>query len=95
MRSDIDQVYEKVQEHLLASAEVKRRVVDKCTAMALTPDTSFLTAFANDVGFEGVFERQVQALGKPGDVLVGSVRAAVRRIVARGLSDYYRKLLRR
>ena len=40
-------------------------------AMALTTDTSFLTAYANDVGFEGVFERQVQALGRPGDVLLG------------------------
>ena len=40
-------------------------------AIALTTDTSFLTAFANDCGFEGVFERQVRALGKPGDVLIG------------------------
>jgi D-sedoheptulose 7-phosphate isomerase len=40
-------------------------------AIALTTDTSFLTAFANDLGFEGVFERQVRALGKAGDVLVG------------------------
>src|SRR5437764_9855789 len=39
-------------------------------AVALTTDTSFLTAFSNDVGFEGVFARQVQALGRPGDVLV-------------------------
>ena len=38
-------------------------------AIALTTDTSFLTAFSNDCGFEGVFERQVQALGKPGDLL--------------------------
>jgi D-sedoheptulose 7-phosphate isomerase len=40
-------------------------------AVALTTDTSVLTAFANDFGFEGVFERQVQALGRPGDVLLG------------------------
>jgi D-sedoheptulose 7-phosphate isomerase len=40
-------------------------------AIALTTDTSFLTAFANDCGFEGVFARQVQALGRPGDVLIG------------------------
>ncbi|MHB1162123.1 MAG: D-sedoheptulose-7-phosphate isomerase [Chloroflexota bacterium] len=39
-------------------------------AIALTTDSSFLTAFANDCGFEGLFERQVQALGKPGDVLI-------------------------
>lgn len=40
-------------------------------AIALTTDSSILTAFANDCGYEGVFERQVRALGKPGDVLVG------------------------
>ncbi len=39
-------------------------------AIALTTDTSFLTAYTNDVGFDGVFARQVQALGKPGDVLL-------------------------
>jgi D-sedoheptulose 7-phosphate isomerase len=38
-------------------------------ALALTTDTSFLTAYANDVDFEGVFARQVEALGKRGDVL--------------------------
>jgi phosphoheptose isomerase len=57
-------------------------------AIALTTDTSFLTAFANDCGYDGVFERQVQTLGSPGDVLIaistsgnstnvmGAVRAA-------------------
>jgi phosphoheptose isomerase len=40
-------------------------------ALALTTDSSILTASANDFGFEGVFARQVQALGRPGDVLVG------------------------
>jgi D-sedoheptulose 7-phosphate isomerase len=40
-------------------------------AIALTTDTSVLTASANDFGFAGVFERQVQALGQPGDVLIG------------------------
>ena len=40
-------------------------------AIALTTDTSFITAFANDFGFEGVFERQVQGLGKPNDLLIG------------------------
>lgn len=40
-------------------------------AIALTTDTSFLTAYANDFGYEGVFARQVEALGKAGDLLVG------------------------
>ena len=39
-------------------------------AVALTTDTSFLTAAANDFGFESVFERQVEGLGRAGDVLV-------------------------
>ena len=40
-------------------------------AIALTTDTSVLTAYANDFEFDGVFARQVQALGRPGDVLLG------------------------
>lgn len=40
-------------------------------AIALTVDTSILTAVANDYGYESVFTRQVEALGKPGDVLIG------------------------
>ncbi len=40
-------------------------------AIALTTDTSFLTARGNDYGFESVFSRQVEALGKPGDLLIG------------------------
>ncbi len=39
--------------------------------IALTVDTSILTAVANDYGYERVFSRQVEALGQPGDVLVG------------------------
>jgi phosphoheptose isomerase len=62
-------------------------------AIALTTDSSFLTAFANDFGFDGVFERQVQALGRPGDVLMGistsgdspNVIQAVRRATSDGL----------
>lgn len=38
-------------------------------AMALTVDTSVLTAGANDFGFETVFARQIEALGRPGDIL--------------------------
>lgn len=39
-------------------------------AVALTTDSSALTAIGNDYGYEHVFSRQVQALGQPGDVLV-------------------------
>ena len=62
-------------------------------AIALTTDTSYLTAFANDHGYEGVFARQVQALGRSGDVLLGistsgnskNVVAAFREAKARGV----------
>ena len=40
-------------------------------SVALTTDTSILTAIGNDYGFENIFARQVQALMKPGDVLWG------------------------
>ena len=40
-------------------------------AVALTVDTSILTAVGNDYGYDTIFERQVEGLGKGGDVLVG------------------------
>ena len=46
--------------------EKERRAL---AAIALTTDTSILTAVGNDYGFERIFERQVEALGKKGDVL--------------------------
>ena len=39
-------------------------------AIALTTDTSLLTAAGNDLGFENVFARQIEALAKPGDLLI-------------------------
>ena len=39
-------------------------------AIALTTDSSLLTAFSNDFGFEGIFDRQVETLGHEGDVLI-------------------------
>jgi D-sedoheptulose 7-phosphate isomerase len=40
-------------------------------AIALTTDSSILTAVGNDYGFDQIFARQVQALGRPGDVAIG------------------------
>ena len=40
-------------------------------AIALTTDTSVLTCIGNDMAFENIFSRQVEALAKPGDILVG------------------------
>jgi phosphoheptose isomerase len=55
------------------SAElVGRFTVDRAplAAVALTVDTSAITAIANDYGFEHVFDRQLRALGRPGDVAI-------------------------
>jgi D-sedoheptulose 7-phosphate isomerase len=40
-------------------------------AVALTTDSSVLTAVANDYGYDRVFERQVRGLGRPGDIFIG------------------------
>jgi len=40
-------------------------------AIALTTDTSILTAISNDYGYERVFARQIEALGRPGDMVIG------------------------
>lgn len=40
-------------------------------ALALTTDTSALTAIGNDYGYDQVFSRQIEGLGQPGDVLIG------------------------
>ncbi len=52
-------------------ARLYQRERPAMAAVALTTDTSALTALANDYGFEHVFSRQVEALGQPGDVLWG------------------------
>jgi D-sedoheptulose 7-phosphate isomerase len=52
-------------------------------AIALTTDTSALTAIGNDYGFDRVFARQVEALGRKGDVVIGiSTSGASRNVVA-------------
>ena len=40
-------------------------------SIALTTDSSFITAWSNDTDFDSIFSRQVQGLGEEGDVLVG------------------------
>jgi len=58
-------------QHLVAEF-VSRLTVDRpaLRAIALTTDTSILTAVGNDYAYENVFERQVEALGQKGDVLL-------------------------
>ena len=56
----------------LATEYVVRYMRDRRAypAIALTTDSSLLTAAGNDLGFDHIFSRQVEALGKPGDLLV-------------------------
>lgn len=56
----------------LATEYVVRYMRDRraIAALALTTDTSLLTAAGNDIGFENVFSRQLEALAKPGDLLI-------------------------
>jgi len=57
----------------LAAEFVGRLVVNRAAlrAIALTTDTSILTAVGNDFSFDHVIERQVEALGAPGDIFLG------------------------
>jgi D-sedoheptulose 7-phosphate isomerase len=56
----------------MATEYVVRYMRSRCAypAIAITTDTSLLTAVGNDLGFDQVFARQVEALAKPGDLLV-------------------------
>jgi D-sedoheptulose 7-phosphate isomerase len=53
-------------EYVVRYMRVRRAVA----AIALTTDTSLLTAAANDLGFDQVFARQIEALARPGDLLI-------------------------
>lgn len=58
-------------QHLAAEYVVRfARDREALPALALTTDTSILTAVGNDLGFDRVFERQIRALGRRGDLLV-------------------------
>ncbi len=58
-------------QHLAAEYVIRyRRQRSSLPALALTTDTSVLTAGANDLGFDQVFARQVEALAAPGDLLI-------------------------
>lgn len=54
-------------------------------AIALTTDTSALTAIGNDLGFDLVFERQIEALGRKGDLAIGISTSGRSQNVIRGL----------
>ena len=56
----------------LAAEFINRYLLDRrpLPAIALTTDSSILTSIANDFAFEEIFSKQIQALGKPGDIVI-------------------------
>ena len=60
-------------------------------AVSLTTDTSVLTSIGNDVSFAAIFSRQVEALGRPGDVALALSTSGMSPNVVRGLSAARKK----
>ncbi len=59
-------------QHLTAEHVNKLRVKRKALgAVALTTDTSTITSIANDISFDAIFERQIEAIGKKEDLAIG------------------------
>jgi D-inositol-3-phosphate glycosyltransferase len=72
-------------QHLAAElvGRFKRRGRPALPAVALCADSAVMTAWSNDVGYDGVFARQVEALGRPGDVLFGITTSGRSRNIVR------------
>ena len=82
-------------QHLAAELVIRyRQNRAAIAAIALTTDTSILTAGGNDLGFEQIFARQIAALGRPGDLAFGfstsgrspNVNLALKLALSRGLA---------
>ncbi|QIF06169.1 D-sedoheptulose 7-phosphate isomerase [Roseimicrobium sp. ORNL1] len=75
-------------QHLAAELVVRYRVNRAALAgIALTTDTSILTAGANDFGFDTVYARQVEALARKGDVVIGISTSGNSASVVNGLVE--------
>jgi D-sedoheptulose 7-phosphate isomerase len=73
-------------QHMAAELVVRYKTDRKAiAAIALTTDTSTLTACGNDLGYDAIFERQIEALGRPGDVAIGISTSGRSANVLRGL----------
>lgn len=71
----------------LATELAVRYIADRApiAALALTTDTSALTAIGNDMGFDHLFSRQIEAIGKTGDVAIGITTSGNSANVIKGL----------
>ncbi|MCX6853025.1 MAG: SIS domain-containing protein [Verrucomicrobia bacterium] len=73
-------------QHLAAELVVRYRINRPAMAgLALTTDTSILTAHSNDFGYDTVFSRQIEALAQPGDVVLGISTSGTSKNVLLGL----------
>lgn len=83
-------------QHLCAELVGRFKAKDRraLPAVALTADTAILTAWANDAGYDDVFARQVEALGRPGDVLVAISTSGRSRNVVRAMEAARRGRIR-
>lgn len=73
-------------QHLAAELVVRYRINRPALAgLALTTDTSILTAHSNDFGYDTVFSRQIEALAQPGDVVLGISTSGTSQNVLLGL----------
>jgi D-sedoheptulose 7-phosphate isomerase len=77
----------------IAAELVVRYKADRAAipAIALTTDTSALTACGNDFGFDAVFARQIEALARPGDVVIGISTSGRSANVLAGLAEARRR----
>lgn len=73
-------------QHIATEFSVRYRADRRALpALALTTEGATLTAAGNDLGFDQVFARQIEALGQPGDVAMGISTSGLSRNVLRGL----------
>jgi D-sedoheptulose 7-phosphate isomerase len=73
-------------QHLAAELVVRYRINRRALAgLALTTDTSILTAHSNDFGYDTVFSRQIESLAQPGDVALGISTSGTSKNVLLGL----------
>ena len=73
-------------QHLAAELVVRYKINRApLAAIALTTDSSLLTASANDFGYDTIFECQVRALGKPGDMAIGITTSGASANIIRAL----------
>jgi len=73
-------------QHLAAELAVRMdRDRPAIAALALTTDSSILTAIGNDLGFDTVFARQIEALGRPGDMALALTTSGTSRNILLGL----------